>query len=201
MHTTRAGGSLSRVYEDTGPDKSRQSGSTALFTLSISTKIENKVRVELGLPQMPTTHAYHKPKEGEAVVVELKMQLSDGYAALERVGNTWGLSSVGLLYWKPGYGGEDMKLSPVSRPRRRPRLSNPSADSFTYEAEEEGCSAIFFEPCSPCSSSEKTSCAERLCLSVVDGAVEVGVGRQMTLSSRSCTQRATGHVFYTNIRY
>ena len=31
--------------------------------------IENKVRVELGLPQMPTTHAYHKPKEGEAVVV------------------------------------------------------------------------------------------------------------------------------------
>lgn len=80
---------------------------------------------------MTTTYAYHKPKVGEAAVMELKLQLSDGYATLESVGNTCGLSNVGLLYWKPGYGGEDTKLRPVSRPRRRPRLSKPSAGCFT----------------------------------------------------------------------
>lgn len=106
---------------------------------------------------MPTTYTYHKPKEGEAVVTELKLQLSDGYATLESVGNTCGLSSVVLLYWKPGYGGEVKKLSPVSRPKRRPRLSNPSVGSFAKEAEDERCSTDFFEPCSACSSPEKTS--------------------------------------------
>lgn len=135
-------------------------------------------------------------------MTELKLQLSDGYATLESVWNTCGLSNVGLLYWKPGYGGDVMKLSPVSRPRRRPRLSKPSAGSFAKAAKDDGRSTAFFEPCFACaSSSEKTSCAERLCLRVV-GEEGTGVtgGREITLSSTSYTQRAIGHVFYDHVR-